>query len=364
MTSEPTAEHLWLGTAAGIRDVASAAGVSVTTVSNVLNGRDRRMRPETKERVLQAIDRLGYRPSALARQFRTGRTRTLGLVVPSVANPFWGAVAHQVERAALAKGYSLLICNSERDIDAERNYAEMLLASGVRGVILGSSPLSFAPFAELAARGLLIAAFDDAPPNVDSVVALSASVDNELGARMAAQHLVGLGHRRIGFVSGPMDTASRLRRLQGVRTTLAKVGLDLDPALLWEGAGIRGFGDTEGPELGRVAIRELLSRDDPPTAVITVNDMYALGCIAGARDLGFSVPEDLSVVGFDDVVLAQIVQPALTTIRQPLAPMAEYIVEGLAARLNGISASAVHQEAMPELIVRASTAAPRGPALP
>ncbi|HET7412928.1 MAG TPA: LacI family DNA-binding transcriptional regulator, partial [Pararhizobium sp.] len=122
--------------AAGIRDVAEAAGVSVTTVSNVLNGRDLRMRSETKARVLKAIDTLGYRPNAIARQFRTGQTRTLGLIVPSVANPFWGAVAHQVERAALAKGFSVLICNSERDIESECAYAETLLASGVRGVIV------------------------------------------------------------------------------------------------------------------------------------------------------------------------------------------------------------------------------------
>ena len=343
----------------GIHDVAKAAGVSPSTVSNVLNGRDHRMRPETKKRVLETIGHLGYQPSAIARQFRTGQSRAIGLVVPSVANPFWGAVAHQVERAATALGYRVLFCNAERDVEAEKSYAETLLASGIRGIILGSSPLSFEPFADLAQRGMVIAAFDHSPPYAEAVVACSTSVDNRLAGRLATQHLIGLGHQRIGFISGPIRTASRIARLQGMSDALAKAGLELDRNLLWQGPGVHGYGDAEGPELGRIAVREMLSVDSPPTAIMTINDMYALGCLAGARDLGFSVPKDLSLVGFDDLKLAEIANPPLTTIRQPLEPMVKSLVKALVTRLEANTDEPKHHQIAPELVVRASTTGPR-----
>jgi len=192
------------------------------------------------------------------------------------------------------------------------------------------------------------------------VVACSVSVDNELGARLAGQHLVGLGHRRIGFLSGPIKTSSRAGRLDGLKAAMAKAGLALDPGLVWQGAGIGGYGDTEGPELGRIGIRELLSRDDPPTAVVALNDMYAMGAYAGARDLGASIPGDVSIVGFDDVDLAAVVHPALTTVRQPLAVMAEASVGALIRVLEGTDeGQEAHVSAMPQLIVRASTAPPK-----
>lgn len=309
----------------------------------------------TKARVLEAIEELGYRPNSIARQFRTGRTRTIGLIVPSVANPFWGAVAHEVERAATRFGYKVLFCNAERDTEAERGYAEMLLDSGVQGVVLGSSPLSFEPYAELARRGLIIAAFDHSPPYAEEAVACSASVNNELGGRLATQHLLGLGHRRIGFISGPLQTASRLSRLKGIRKAMAKVGLKLDEQLLWQGTSVTGFGDTEGPELGRTAVRELLSADNPPTAVLTINDMYALGCYAGVRDLGLDVPNNLSIVGFDDISLAEIAHPGLTTIRQPLESMARSVISALVNRIEDQHSRPVYTEAAPQLIVRGST---------
>ncbi|WP_157505465.1 LacI family DNA-binding transcriptional regulator [Geminicoccus roseus] len=344
---------------AGIHDVARAAGVSASTVSNVLNGRDHRMRPETKARVLAAIKSLSYLPNVSAQQLKSGHSSAIGLIVPSTSNPFWGAVAHQVERAALALGYKVLICNAEREPAAEVRYAETLLASGVRGVILGSAPMSFEHFQGLAERGMVVAAFDRRSAGAESVVACSVTMDQELAGALATQHLIGLGHRRIAFISGPIATSSRIGRLAGIKTALARAGIPFDPSLVWQGRGISGFGDTEGSQLGRVAIRELLSRDDRPTAAITVNDMYAFGAYAGARDLGFRIPDDLSIVGFDDIVLSEIVQPALTTIRQPIATMAEAIVARLIRGVEGEAAeegAEAHLEIKAELIVRASTA--------
>lgn len=346
---------------AGILEVAKAAGVSASTVSNVLNGRDARMRPETKARVLAAIDKLDYTPNAAAQQLKSGQIKTIGLICPSVANPFWGAVAHYVERAAVKRNYKVLIGNAERDVAAEAHYAEMLLGSGVRGVILSSAPMSFEHLRSLVDKGLLVGSFDRRSEGADELVSCSVSVDQELGGRLATQHLIGLGHRRIAFLSGPIKTTSRLGRLAGMKTALARAGVAFDPDLVWQGGGVAGFGDTEGLELGRNGIRELLSRDDPPTAAIAVNDMYALGAYAGARDLGYSIPGDLSVVGFDDIVVSEVVQPPLTTVRQPVSAMASKIVATLIDQIEGTfpPPEVAHANIAVQLIVRASTAAPR-----
>lgn len=349
------------GQLAGIHEVARKAGVSPSTVSNVINGRDEKMRPETKLRVLDAIAQLNYSPNIAARQLKSGQTSTIGLIVPSVANPFWGSVAHHVERAALQRGYKVLICNAERDPVMETRYAETLLASGITGIVLGSSPLTFEHLHDLADGGLYIAAFDRRNQDGEDVVACSVSLDQELAGTIVAQHLIGLGHRRIAVVSGPLKTNSRLGRLKGIRTAMARAKLELPDELIWQGGDVIGFGDTEGAELGRVGIRELLSRDHPPTAVIAVNDMYALGAYAGARDLGFKVPEDLSVVGFDDIVLSEIAQPPLTTIRQPVPAMADAVVRALIMRMEGdvVEGEQAHIDVTPQLIVRGSTTSAR-----
>lgn len=343
-----------------VHDVARLAKVSPSTVSNVLNGRLDRMRPETTERVLKAMEQLGYTPNQLARQLKTGNVPMIGLIVPSVANPFWGAVARNVEEAAQSLSYQLLLCNAERDQEREQRYAEAMWASGIRGVIFGSSPLSFNHLVPLAQRGLQVVAFDRQSQSADQVVVDSVGVDNVLGARLAVSHLLTQGHRRIGFLSGPIRTVSRLDRLAGYQAALKDAGVEPDTALIWEGASASAFGDTEGAELGRAGARALLSRPDRPTALFTVNDMYAFGAYAGARDLGLRVPEDVSVVGFDDLVpLAEISVPTLTTVRQPLPQMMRAAVELLIGRLSKARIGPpTHVVIEPELIVRASTAHP------
>ena len=346
-----------------LRDVARHAGVSPSTVSNVLNGRVGRMRAETSERVRQAVRDLGYAPNQLARQFRTGQVRTIGLIVPSVANPFWGFVALRVEQAASERGYQVLLCNAERDPAREARFAETLLDSGVRGLIFGSSPLSFEHLAGLGARGLQVVAFDRSLAGAGSLVIGSVEIDNVLAARLAISHLTGLGHRRIGFLSGPIRTVSRRERLAGYQQALVEAGIEPDPALVWEGAAITTFGDAEGAELGRSGAHHLLSQPARPTALFTINDMYAIGAYAGARDLGLRVPNDVSVLGFDDLpVLAEVAAPPLTTVRQPLPEMMRIATDQLIGRLEGRRAGEPeHMTATPELVVRQSTAPPGGP---
>lgn len=339
-----------------IQDVARLATVSPSTVSNVLNGRDERMRPETKERVLHAIEQLSYTPSQVARQLKTGQVKIIGLIVPSVANPFWGMVARDVESVALTYGYQVLLCNAERNPVRERHYAESLWASGVRGVIFGSSPISFEHLAPLAKRGLLVVAFDRQAQSADQVVASSVGVDNVLGGRLAAEHLISLGHRHIGFLSGPIRTVSRRDRLDGHFTALVEAGIEPDPGLIWEGSSISAYGDIEGADLGRIGARALLDRPYRPTAICAINDMYALGAYAGASDLGLRVPDDVSIVGFDDISIAAVAQPALTTVKQPLSAMMQAVVTSLISRLEGVQTiPAEHIIVPPELIIRSST---------
>ena len=185
----------------------------------------------------------------------------------------------------------------------------------------------------------------------------SISVDNALGARLATEHLLGLGHRRIGFLSGPLRTSSRLERLAGYRSALVAAGLEPRPDLVWEGLPSVGFGDVEGADFGRRAARELLGKAEPPTALFAINDMYALGAYAGARDLGLGVPDDVSIVGFDDIFMAEVAQPPLTTVRQPVEAMLHKTVTLLVDRLEGRrDGPADHTVVTPELVIRSSTA--------
>jgi DNA-binding LacI/PurR family transcriptional regulator len=340
-----------------IVDVARVAKVSVSTVSNLLNGRDERMRPSTKERILAAIEELGYTPNQAARQLKTGQASILGLIVPSVANPFYGVFAREVEKAALDLGYQVLLGNSERDPERERTYAEELWSYGVRGMIFGSSLVAFTHLYDLIQRGLRVMAFDRPGQAADQIPIDSIGVDNIQAARLATKHLLALGHRRIGFLSGPIRTVSRMDRLAGYRTALEEAGVAYDPQLVWQGAQPDNFGDAEAVELGRQGAHELLSLADRPTALFAVNDMYAFGAYAGARDLSLRIPQDLSVVGFDDIVLSQIVEPPLTTIRQPVAEIARLAVRRLVGRLqNEVDEENGHVTLPPQLIVRASTA--------
>lgn len=343
-----------------LQDVARRAGVSASTVSNVLNGRKGRTRPETTERVLTAVRELGYAPNQLARQLRTGQVRTIGLIVPSVANPFWGFVAQQVEKSAREQGYQVLLCNAERVPEREARFAETLIDSSVRGLIVGSSSLSLQHLAGFEERGLQVITFDRSLASPDSLVVGSVQIDNVLGARLAVRHLIGLGHRRIGLLSGPIQTVSRRERLRGYQEALSSAGIEADPRFVWEGATVTTFGDAEGAELGRSGAHHLLSLPDRPTALFTINDLYAIGAYAGARDLGFRVPSDVSIVGFDDLpVLAEVATPPLTTVRQPLPEMMRFATDQLIARLDGKQTSVPdHITASPELIVRQSTAPP------
>jgi DNA-binding LacI/PurR family transcriptional regulator len=340
-----------------IHDVAKAAGVSTSTVSLVLNGKLDRMRPDTSERVLKAVADLGYSTNEMARALKTGYVPTIGLVVPTVANPFWGEFARCVEHAAEEKNYQVLLCNAEGAPEREQRYVESMLARGIRGVILGSSPLSLRHMAGVTARGLQVVAFDRLTLNDAGLELDSVRVDNALGAKLAIDHLLSLGHRRIAFVSGPITSANRRDRLDGYRATLREAGIEADPRLEWTENVAVGDAEEIVTEIGRAAAVALLKLPDPPTAFFAINDMTAVGVYAGCRELGRSIPRDVSVVGFDDIHLCRIVNPPLTTVRQPLGALMKAAVDLLITRMEEQGGGArEHVTLTPELILRESTA--------
>lgn len=344
-----------------ITDVAKLAGVSRSTVSNVLNGRLERLSAATAGRVQEAFRALGFVPDEAARQLRRGHAKTIGLLVPSVANPFWGEFVRAVEEAARPLGHPVLAASTDRDPAREKSYTEAMYSQGIRAIIFGSSPVSISRLSSLMERNLHIVVFDRRFQNGDLHALDCVTVDNRLGGRLATEALVNLGHRRIGFLSGPIKTASRRDRFAGYKRGLRTAGIEFDPAWVWDGPGKSAFGDPEAGELGRMGARALLANGRGITAIVAVNDMYGLGAYAGIRSLGLAVPQDVSVIGFDDIALTTLVEPPLSTIRQPVWDMAEAAVKRLVACLaDHASDRPLRAEFAPELVVRGST----GPVLP
>jgi len=342
-----------------IQQVARAAGVSASTVSNLLNDRSERMLPATRDRITEAIAQLGYRPNRAARELRTGRTRTVGLIVPSVGNPFWGAFARELEHAALAEGYNVLLCNSERDPDRERRYVEELWDDGVREIVLCTSLPSLKHLAHIIEQGLRLVTFDRPTQADDPSTVVSISINNVVGGHLAASHLTSLGHRNLTFVSGSLRSVNRTGRYQGFCSAVEAVGLAVADMTLWAGADEAPFGDVEAADVGRRAAHEIFAGANPPTGVVAINDMTALGVCRGLRDLGLQVGLDVSVVGFDDIILADLYDPPLTTVRQPIGQMAQLAIAEIVSH-HGLADGEPGRSVLlrPELIVRGSTAAP------
>ncbi|MDR1009707.1 MAG: LacI family transcriptional regulator [Opitutaceae bacterium] len=342
------------GKSATILEVARLAGVSPSTISNALNGKKNRMSGETLDRVMRAVRDLGYEPNRMARGLKTGFVSIIGLIVPSVENPFWGAFARCAEHAAMARNCQVMLCNGERDIDREQRYAESMLSLGIRGLILGSSPLSMKHLGGLARRGLKIVAFDRAGSDEDGLKIDSVRVDNRGGVAMAVGHLLRLGHKRIAFVAGPINSANRIDRLEAYRQTLRAHGITPTPAWEWlemTSAGSKG----EDSKIGLAGARHLLAQQDAPTGFVAINDMTAFGVLAGAREAGLHIPRDVSVVGFDDIHIGNMSNPPLTTIRQPLDALMQAAVSVLLDRMSGANTGAPTHVSLPaELIVRGS----------
>lgn len=339
-----------------IRDVASLAGVSTSTVSNVLNGRANRMAAETLARVEAAIAELKYRPNSTARQLKTGYTPLIGLLVPSMANPMYGFIAREIETLAQERyGFRIMIGNTYRDKDKELRFFDDLLAHGVRGVIIISSLIDEQHVEAAAERGLVMVSYDRrATPGMTSIVD-HVTVDSFESARIATQHLIDMGHRRLAFVTPAGRTMSRNEKIAGFLSAAKAAGLEASARVV-EGTPVDEYGDSMMSEVGRAQAGLLAKLPERPTGVIGVNDLMAFGLMAGFRDAGLAVPEDVSVIGIDNVFLSTLMHPAMTSVRLPVPEMAQVMVERVMSRLADPSIATQEFVFQPTLVSRDSVA--------
>jgi LacI family transcriptional regulator len=335
-----------------LADVARRARVSPATASRVINGSQKPVADELRERVVRAVEDLRYVPNAHARMLARAERGAAGVIVHDVSDPYFAEITRGLQRTAIARGTLLVICNSYRDPEREREYVELLSAQRVSAIVLAGSGYHDAR----ATRALndALRRFGDGGGRVAVIGRHALTGDaiqpaNETGARLLGDYLYGLGHRRIGVVAGPRELTTTTDRLTGLRTSARGYGLTIPPRQI-------GYGDFSR-DSGAAIAAELLDRMPTLTALAVQNDAMAIGALAVARQRGLSVPGDLSVVGFDDMPIAQDVTPALTTVRLPLVEMGERAMtlalstpDRAGPRIETVDAS---------LVIRDSAAAPR-----
>jgi DNA-binding LacI/PurR family transcriptional regulator len=312
-----------------IQDVAREAGVSVSTVSNVLNGRTDQMRQETLARVQAAMSTLQYRPSTLARQLKTGQTPLVGLLVPSIANPMYGYIAREVETYAQERyGYRVMIGNTYRDPAKEASFFEDLFSQGVRRMIVISSLANERHLETAAERGMVVVSYDRRATEGETTRVDHVTPDNFEAARLATRHLIAHGHKRLAFATLTGVTMSRRDKITGFFSAAEEAGLAREQdARVLDSGPVNEYGDSMIAENGRALARQLAEHALRPTGIVAVNDLMALGLMAGFRECGLRVPEDVSIVGMDGHFLAAISNPALTTVQLPVPAMAAAMVE-------------------------------------
>jgi LacI family transcriptional regulator len=306
-----------------IKDVAATAGVSVATVSRVLNGSDS-VDPELARRVQEAVARLGYRRSGLARSLRIQRARVVGLVISDIRNPFFTDVVRGIEDRVAADGYSLVLCNSDEDLEKEADYVDLFVEERMAGAIVSPASSQDTRLTALTARGTPVVAIDREALReaVDTVL-----VDNVRGGQLATGHLLEGGYERIACITGPPRTSTGTDRLEGWRAALRAAGRPLDEELVRR-ADFKESG-------GHAAAAELLASADPPDAFFVANNLMTVGVLAAITEAGLEVPADVGVVGFDDMPWARLLRPALTTIAQPTYELGRVAADLLTGRLEG-----------------------------
>ena len=328
-----------------IKDIAKAAGVSHATVSRALRD-DPRISEQTKIRIRRIAVGMGYYPSAIARGLATGRTYTIGMVVTTIADPFVAPIVQGTEQKALEEGYSVVLAQSQADPEREIAAVRLMREHRVDGVIVTASRVGelYTPLlSELRVPVVLI------NNQKEGEYLYSIYVDDLAGAQMAVEYLVKLGHRKIAYVGCPGRPLSNRRRFEGYKTALGLHGIDVDDRMVVQ---VPGMDDLSR---GRKAV-DLILAGGRPSAIFCFNDLTAVGVLQVLREKGVDVPGEVSLVGFDDIPLASMVCPALTTVAQPKEEMGIKAMEMLLALINGKEQENVVVK--PRLVIRESTAAP------
>lgn len=327
-------------------DVAQEAGVSLMTVSRVVNKKDG-VSDKTRQRVLEVVDALGYRPSSIARGLVTKHTNTLGIVVPDIANPFFSSIARGAEQQAYAETYSVFVGNTNEEPERERAILESLEDKRVDGILLCSSRLGEEELAEVVDRFPAVVLVSR-KLDYDGCVGIILIAD-EFGGKLATQHLLQSGHRNIGLIIGPQISHSTRGRFKGYQTALEQTDIPYNPDWVRYCSPVV----TQGKETAH----QLLEDNPELTALFCHNDLVAVGAMQACTQLGLDVPGDVAIVGFDDIDLAAIVSPALTTLRVDRAGIGRTAMQMLLAQIKDCTETPREIVLQPELIVRDSAPA-------
>jgi LacI family transcriptional regulator len=330
-----------------IVDVARAAGVSVGTVSHVLSSA-RNVRPETRERVERAIAELGFQPDSVARAMILQRTQSIGMLVPDITNPFFAELSWLVEQALAGVDHALVLGNAGNDPRLEERYLRSFLMRRVDAIILGVAEAENLELLKEIGGGVPIVLFDR---TVDDVPWDSVLGNSDAGVESVVRHLVHLGHERIALANADPALPTAGARRAALIGHLAEHGLEL-------AAEVRGEFTLSS---GRVQGDRLLAQTPRPTAIVAGNDLIAMGVLAAARSAGVRVPEELSVVGYDDIAYAEQTAPPLTTVRQPIEEIAKHIVELLLSSIESPRDTPRRVVLDPQLVLRRSTGPPSAP---
>ena len=328
---------------ATIKDVARQAGVSVSTVSHVLN-KTRFVSEEGRERVEQAIRALGYVPSAVARSLKSNTTRTLGMLIPNCSNPYFAEIVRSVEDHCFGAGYNLILCNTDDEPNRQSVYLQVMAERRVDGLIIVSTSSDGSLSDQLRGLSLPVVLVDREMPELRCDLVETAHLQ---GGRLATEHLLGLGHREIACIGGPPGLLPSEQRIEGWRQALAEAGRAPAEHRLWHG----GFTSQGGYE----AMRRLLQGSPEVSAVFVCNDLMGIGALRAAHEARLPVPQALSLVGFDDIELVRFTSPPLTSVAQPKKRIGTLAVDLLLERIDGRRSEVRQVLLQPELCLRQST---------
>jgi len=327
-------------------DVARHVGVTSATVSNVITGKGS-VSESTRRRVLAAVEELGYQPNLVARSLAQKKTLTLALIVPTIANPFYAEIAEEIEHTAWRHGYQLILCNTFRDRSRGQERLKALSRRWIDGLLMMGGSLSVVDLLAATRFGQRRLPMVLCLPCEEELATGLSMVDLDYwyAGELAAQHLVSLGHHRLAII---VEYPGHAPRLEGFRAALAASGIDLPPDSIQ-------YGDST-MQSGYQATRTLLSLPTPPTALFATNDLMALGAMEAALDEGLTLPDDLSVVGLDDIMIGAHMHPPLTTIATPKHELAKRAVELLLRHIDDAESPSLSLTVRPHLIVRQTTA--------
>lgn len=322
-------------------DVAKLAGVSVATVSRVLVG-NAQVSLETKQKVLKAMEELNYKPNKLARNLRKLESKTIVVVIPDISNPFFTGVIRGIQHVAMQHEYFVLLGDTKNDVKAEQDFIEQIKERAADGVILITARTPQQKIMEMAQEVPLVMACEYiAGANLSMV-----TIDNVASSARVIDHLTRLGHQRIGFISGPLDIILSRDRLNGYMQGLVQHGLEPDPSLIVEG----DFTISSGYHLAM----QLLNLSQPPTAIFASNDEMAIGAIKALKEIGIQIPQEMAVVGFDDISMATVIEPALTTVAQPKFEIGKRAMEMLLQTIQHPAMNKEHVVLPDQLVIRES----------